>query len=374
MASEYNRLVREFRNSEIARRIAKRLATRVEYPVQFMEVCGTHTVSIFKHGLRQLLPQNVTMLSGPGCPVCVTTNADIDKAVALTRRPDVILTTFGDMLKVPGSQSSLQQAKAEGGDVRMVYSTLDALRIAQNNPTRSIVFFAVGFETTAPTIAASILEAERLNLTNYYIISVHKLIPPAMKLLLDSGEVRIDGFLCPGHVSTIIGSEPYDFLVRDYGIPCVVAGFEPLDILQSVDMLLQRVATKTASVEIEYSRGVRPEGNKAALDILYRVFEVADADWRGLGTLPASGLKLRANYRRFDAEKVFDIEAGPTREHAGCKCGDVLRGAITPAQCPLFGRVCTPDHPVGPCMVSSEGTCSTWHQYGGLRPDGLLDK
>lgn len=371
MANEYAKYVLDFRNSEMARKIADRLATRTQRQVQFMEVCGTHTVSIFKHGIRGLLPRNVTMLSGPGCPVCVTTNSDIDKAIALTRRPDVILATFGDMLKVPGSHSSLQQAKAEGGNVRMVYSTLDALRIAQNNRDKAVVFFAIGFETTAPTIAASIVEAERLSLDNYFIVSVHKLIPPAMKALLDSGEVRIDGFLCPGHVSAVIGSQPYEFIAKEYGIPCVVSGFEPLDVLQSIDMLLQQVAVGKADVQLEYSRGVRPEGNKVALDLLYRVFEVADADWRGLGTLPGSGLKLRPEYRRFDAEAVFEIDAGPTREHPGCKCGEVLRGAITPAQCPLFTRVCTPEHPIGPCMVSSEGTCSTWYQYGGLRPDAM---
>lgn len=371
MANEYAKYVLDFRNSEMARKIADRLATRTQRQVQFMEVCGTHTVSIFKHGIRGLLPRNVTMLSGPGCPVCVTTNSDIDKAIALTRRPDVILATFGDMLKVPGSHSSLQQAKAEGGNVRMVYSTLDALRIAQNNRDKAVVFFAIGFETTAPTIAASIVEAERLSLDNYFIVSVHKLIPPAMKALLDSGEVRIDGFLCPGHVSAVIGSQPYEFIAKEYGIPCVVSGFEPLDVLQSVDMLLQQVAVGKADVQLEYSRGVRPEGNKVALDLLYRVFEVADADWRGLGTLPGSGLKLRPEYRRFDAEAVFRIDAGPTREHPSCKCGEVLRGAITPAQCPLFTRVCTPEHPIGPCMVSSEGTCSTWYQYGGLRPDAM---
>ena len=369
MTSDYDRFVKHFRDGDKAARIASKLGTRTDRPVQLMEVCGTHTVAIFKHGIKAVLPANVALLSGPGCPVCVTTNADIDKAIALAKQPNVILTTFGDMLKVPGSSSSLQRAKAEGGNIRMVYSTLDALRLAQSNPHKAVVFFAVGFETTAPTIAASILEAERLRLDNYFIVSVHKLIPPAMKALLDSDEVRIDGFLCPGHVSAVIGTEPYEFIAKDYGIPCVVSGFEPLDVLQSIDMLLRQISDGKASVENEYSRSVRPEGNRVALDLLHRVFEVADADWRGLGRLPASGLRLRPEYRRFDAESVFEIDPGPTREHPGCRCGEVLRGALAPAQCPLFSRVCSPEHPVGPCMVSSEGTCSTWYQYGGLRPD-----
>lgn len=366
MPHEYDRYVRDFRNAEIAHKIAARLAARgTERPVRLMEVCGTHTVAIWKHGIRQVLPDGITLLSGPGCPVCVTTNADIDKAIALAKRPDVILTTFGDMLKVPGSYSSLQRARAEGANVRVVYSTLDALRVAQSNPSRSVVFFAVGFETTAPTIAASVVEAERQGLDNFYIISVHKLIPPAMKALLDSGETRIDGFICPGHVSSIIGAQAYEFITTEYGIPCVVSGFEPLDILQSIDMLLGQVADGSARVQIEYSRAVRPEGNKIALELLYRVFEIADAEWRGLGSLPGSGLRLRPEYQRYDAERRFDVDPGPMRDHPGCRCGEVLRGVMTPDECRLFGRVCTPEQPVGPCMVSSEGTCSTWYQFGG---------
>lgn len=366
MSNDHHRYVADFRNAEVARKIADRLAARkLERTVRLMEVCGTHTVAIWKHGIRQLLPEGITLLSGPGCPVCVTTNADVDLAIALARRPDVTLATFGDMLKVPGSYSSLQQAKAEGAGIRIVYSPLDALRIAQDNPSTSVVFFAVGFETTAPTIAASVLEAERQELDNFYIISVHKLIPPAMKALLDSGEVRIDGFICPGHVSSIIGARAYEFIANDYGIPCVISGFEPLDVLQSIDMLVAQINERRASVEIEYSRAVRREGNKVALELLHRVFEIADADWRGMGILSRSGLKLRPEYSRYDAEQVFDIDSGPTRDHTGCSCGDVLRGAMTPSDCRLFAKTCTPEHPVGPCMVSSEGTCSSWYQYGG---------
>ncbi|HEX2988826.1 MAG TPA: hydrogenase formation protein HypD [Chloroflexota bacterium] len=356
----------EFRDSEMAARLVERIRRRPPIPVNFMEVCGTHTVSIFRHGIRQLLPENVNLISGPGCPVCVTANGDIDWAIAAAKHPDTILTTFGDMLKVPGSYSSLQQVRAEGGDVRVVYSTLDALQIARSNPSKKVVFFGIGFETTAPTIACSVLEAEEAEINNYFVFSVHKVMPPPMKALVDSGEVRIDGFLCPGHVSTIIGSEPYRFLAEDYGVPCVIAGFEPLDVLQSIDMLLAQRVEGRAEVEIQYSRVVRPKGNPAALEALYRVFQPTDAEWRGLGTIPDSGLKVREEYARFDARRALQIDPGPTREHRACRCGEVLRGIIKPPECPLYGRACTPETPVGPCMVSSEGTCSTWFQFAGV--------
>ena len=357
----------EFRNSEVARALVESLRRRTARPVSLMEVCGTHTVSIFKHGLRGLLPENVTMLSGPGCPVCVTPNAEIDKAIALARMPQVILTTFGDMMKVPGSYASLNQAKAEGADVRVVYSALDALKIARNNLERSVVFFGVGFETTAPTTAASILEAQRMGLGNFFFLSVHKVVPPAMKALLDSGEVRIDGFLCPGHVSTIIGSAPYEFIAQQYGIPCVIGGFEPLDILQALDMLLAQIVAGEARVEVQYRRAVHREGNPVALKHMNSVFEAADAVWRGLGTIPGSGLRLRPQFKAIDAGSAFKVTTRPPKEAKGCRCGDVLRGAIRPADCSLFGRACIPEHPIGPCMVSSEGTCSAWYLYGGER-------
>jgi hydrogenase expression/formation protein HypD len=245
-----------------------------------MEVCGTHTVAIFKHGLRQFLPEQIKLLSGPGCPVCVTPNADIDKAIALAQKTGVILTTFGDMMKVPGSYSSLHQVKAAGADIRVVYSVLDALRIAEDNRHKSVVFFGVGFETTAPTTAGAIHEAERLGIANFFLLSVHKLVPPALRALLDSDEVHIDGLICPGHVSTIIGSQPYEFIPQEYGIPCVIAGFEPLDILQAIDMLLNQIAAKKSRVEIQYRRAVHKEGNPTALEYLDKVFEVTDACWR----------------------------------------------------------------------------------------------
>jgi len=330
-----------------------------------MEFCGGHTVTILRYGIRQVLPPAIEMVSGPGCPVCVTANADLDKAIALAQMPDVIITTFGDMLKVPGSHSSLQRIKADGADVRTVYSTIDALKIAEDNPTKRVVFLGIGFETTAPTIAASILQAEESGIENYYVLSIHKLCPPVIRAILDSGEVKLDGLICPGHVSTIIGSHPWEFIARDYGIPCAVSGFEPLDILQCIDMLVSQVENGEAKVEIAYRRGVRPEGNQVALRLMKQVLEPCPAQWRGMGEVLASGLRLRKEFQRFDAEFAFEINPGATHEPKGCICGEVLRGVKTPLDCPLFGRACTPESPVGPCMVSAEGSCSAHYLYGG---------
>ena len=330
-----------------------------------MEFCGGHTVTIFRYGIRQVLPSTIDMVSGPGCPICVTANADLDKAIALSQIQGVIIATFGDMLKVPGSYSSLQEVKANGTDVRMVYSTMDALKIAEKDSNKSVVFLGIGFETTAPTIAASILQAEEKEIRNYYVLSLHKLCPPVIQAILDSGEVKLDGLICPGHVSAIIGSHPWEFIARDYGIPCVISGFEPLDILQCVDMLVAQIENGESKVEIAYRRGVRPEGNQQALKLMEQVFEPCPAQWRGIGEVPNSGLKLRKEYQRFDAELAFDIDPGPTYEPKGCICGDILRGVKTPADCRLFGKACTPQYPVGPCMVSSEGSCSAYYLYGG---------
>ncbi len=329
-----------------------------------MEFCGGHTVTIMKHGIRQLLPPTIEMLSGPGCPVCVTDNADLDKAVALAHVPGVILTTFGDMLKVPGSRSSLQEARADGADVRIVYSTLDALQIARDNPARPVVFLGIGFETTAPTVAASVLQADQEGLHNYHVLSLHKLCPPVIKALLDSGEVRLNGLICPGHVSAVIGSKAWEFISREYGIPCVVSGFEPLDVLQCVYMLVSQVEKSECKVEIAYRRGVRPEGNQRALELMDRVFEPCPARWRGMGQVAATGLRFRKTYQRFDAESAFDFDPGPTLEPKGCICGEILRAVKTPRDCQLFGKVCTPASPVGPCMVSSEGSCAAYYLYG----------
>jgi hydrogenase expression/formation protein HypD len=359
------KFISEFRRSELAEGLISHIRHSSKTPARFMEFCGGHTVTIFRYGIRQVLPQTIDMVSGPGCPICVTANADLDKAIALSQIPGVIIATFGDMLKVPGSRSSLQEAKADGAQVQTVYSTMDALKLAEDNPDKSVVFLGIGFETTAPTIAASILQAEEKGIGNYYILSLHKLCPPVIRALIDSGEVKISGLICPGHVSAIIGSHPWEFIARDYGIPCVVSGFEPVDILQCVDMLVEQVENGQSRVEIAYKRGVQPGGNQQALRLMERVFEPCPARWRGMGEVADSGLKLRQEYQRFDAELAFDIEPGPTVEHAGCICGDILRGVRTPADCSLFGKACTPESPVGPCMVSAEGSCSAYYLYGG---------
>ena len=358
------KFVDEYRDPELAKRLIERIHRHSTRPIRLMEFCGGHTVSIFKHGIRQLLPETIEMLSGPGCPVCVTANTDLDKAIALARLPDVIIASFGDMVRVPGSQSSLQQAKAEGSDIRVVYSAQDALHIARDNPDKSVIFIGIGFETTAPTVAATILQAEQERINNYYVLSLHKLCPPIMKALLDLGEVRLNGIVCPGHVSAVIGSYPYRFIPENYNIACVVSGFEPLDILLCVDMLVNQIETGQHYVEIAYRRGVKPEGNQQALKLMGTVFEVGEADWRGIGFVPSSGLKPRESYQRFDAEAIFDIDPGPTREAKECVCGSILRGVSTPLDCKLFRQSCTPEHPVGPCMVSSEGSCATYYHYG----------
>lgn len=330
-----------------------------------MEFCGGHTVTIFRYGIRQALPKTLEMVSGPGCPVCVTANADLDKAIALAKIPEVIITTFGDMLKVPGSRSSLEEAKASGADVRTVYSTIDALKIAKENPDRPVIFLGIGFETTAPTVAASIIKARESGLENYHVLSMHKLCPPAIQVILNSDETILDGLICPGHVSAIIGAHPWELVAHDYHTPCVISGFEPLDILQAVNMLVAQVEKKEAGVDIAYRRGVRPEGNPNALKIMEEVFEPGPARWRGLGEIPDSGLKLRSNYKRFDAEFVFNIAMEPSQDPEGCLCGEVLRGVSIPPDCSLFANTCVPECPVGPCMVSSEGSCAAYYLYGG---------
>ena len=359
------RFISEFRRSELAEGLISQIHHKSKTPARLMEFCGGHTVTIFRYGIRQVLPSTINMVSGPGCPVCVTANADLDKAIGLSQIPDVIIATFGDMLKVPGSRSSLQEIKAGGADVRVVYSTMDALEIAEENPTRSVVFLGIGFETTAPTVATSILKAEERRIRNYYVLSLHKLCPPVIRAILDSGEVKLDGLVCPGHVSAVIGSYPWEFIARDYGIPCVVSGFEPLDILHCVNMLVSQIESRQSKVEIAYRRGVRPEGNQEAMRLMERVFEPCSADWRGIGEIPNSGLRLRKEYQQFDAELTFDIEPGPIYEPSGCICGEILRGVKFPIDCRLFGKACTPEYPVGPSMVSSEGSCSAYYLYGG---------
>lgn len=354
----------EFRDPALVQRLLDDIAARSTRSVNLMEFCGGHTHAAFKFGIRQLLPPTVKLLSGPGCPVCVTANADLDRAIAIARLPEVITTTFGDMLKVPGSRSSLQGARADGADVRIVYSTLDAVQIARQNPDLGIVFLGVGFETTAPTVAAAVLQAEALGLANFYVLSMHKLTPPATQAILRTGEVRLSGIIGPGHVTTIIGSDAWQFLPRDHGIPVAVAGFEPLDIMRGVRSLVEQAESGQPTVTNTYSRSVRPEGNRTAIDVMYRVLEVSDAEWRGFGLVPDSGLSLRQEFARFDAARAFPVAPGPAREHEGCRCGEVLRGVVAPPECPLFRRACTPQNPIGPCMVSAEGACAAYFRYG----------
>ena len=353
----------EFRDPALARALLGRIQARSRRPVRLMEFCGGHTHAILRYGLRSLLPATVELSSGPGCPVCVTSNADLDRAIALARVPGLILTTFGDMVRVPGSRQSLQDARADGGDVRMVYSSLDALRIARDNPTRPVVFLGVGFETTAPTVAATILQAVAEGMGNFSVLSLHKLTPPATRAILSAGDVALDGIIGPGHVTAIIGADAWEFLPSEYQVPVAVAGFEPLDILRSVADLVDMIEDQNPAVANSYSRTVTRQGNPSALAVMDRVFEVDAADWRGLGIVPASGLRIRDELSHLDAGRLFQPDPGPVREHRGCRCGEVLRGTLLPPQCPLYGTACTPARPVGPCMVSSEGACAAYHQF-----------
>jgi hydrogenase expression/formation protein HypD len=329
-----------------------------------MEVCGTHTVSIFRSGIRTLLPETISLLSGPGCPVCVTAQKEIDAFISLARMPETIVATFGDLIRVPGSGSSLQREKADGADVRIVYSTFDAVELARENPDKRVVFLGVGFETTAPTVAAAILVAHQQKLDNFCVASAHKTVPPALEALA-AGEISIDGFILPGHVSVIIGLDAYRPFYESHRLPCVVAGFEPVELLQSIAMLVDQVESGRPALENAYPRVVSLAGNPKAMAVMNDVFSVNDAEWRGLGTIPTSGLAIREKYARFDAFKVFDIHLKPVPEPRGCACGEILTGVKTPPQCPLYKTVCHPMAPVGPCMVSSEGTCAAYYRYHG---------
>jgi len=354
--------VDEYRNKEIAQKILRQIKSISKKKINLMEVCGTHTVAIFRNGIRKILPSNINLISGPGCPVCVTPISYIDEIIALSRGENFIITTFGDMMRVPGSTSTLEKEKTDGADIRIVYSTLDTLKIAQDNSSKEVVFMGVGFETTSPTIASAVLKAQKEKIENFSVLSVAKIIPPAMKALLGGEELNIDGFICPGHVSAIIGSKPYNFITAQHKVPCVICGFEPLDILQSIYMLVKQIEDGRAEVEIQYERVVKPEGNKIALDKINEVFKVVDSDWRGIGNIPLSGLEIKDKYRQFNARK-FVVETEETKEPKGCRCGEVLRGVITPPECPLFGEICTPENPQGACMVSTEGTCAAYYKY-----------
>jgi len=354
----------EFRNKEASLWFAGEVEKiSKNKDITLMEVCGTHTMAIYRYGIKKMLPANIRLLSGPGCPVCVTSDNYIDKAIELSSKEDVIITTFGDMMRVPGTESSLDRQKANGSDIQVVYSIIDALKIAEKNADKKVIFLGVGFETTVPTVASAILQAKKMNLKNFFVISANKLIPPAMEVLVKGEKVNIDGFICPAHVSTIIGAVPYRFLSEKYHIPCVIAGFEPTDILQAVYLIVKQIAENRSEVEIQYTRAVKNEGNKKALSIIDSVFEDCDTEWRGIGVIEKSGLKIKDEFKDFDAEYLFTFTYKPVKKNLGCICGNILQGINTPDECKLFRKVCTPESPVGPCMVSSEGTCAAYYKY-----------
>ena len=357
----------EYRDPELAKlqlQAIRQTIADFDRTVTFMEVCGTHTMAIYQHGIRTLLPEQVRLISGPGCPVCVTPVGFVDQAVALARRPNTMIATFGDMVRVPGSSSSLLHEQAKGATIKIVYSPLDAVTLAEKNPDVDVVFLGVGFETTTPTVAGAILTAAQKNIDNFYVLCSHKTMPGPMAALAGDPELQVDGYLCPAHVSAVIGANAYQPLVDNYRVPCVVTGFEPLDVLQGVLMLARQVVAGVARVETQYRRVVKPEGNPKALAILRQVFEPCDARWRGIGDIPDSGLQLRSDYHRFDAARQLPVEVEAAVEHQGCLCGEILKGKVRPNDCPLFRTTCTPEDPVGACMVSSEGTCAAEYKYG----------
>ncbi len=357
-----------FRDPEPAGRLVAMIRETATEPVRIMEVCGTHTMAIFRHGIRSLLPDTVRLISGPGCPVCVTGAGDIDAFTELAGRPDVILATFGDLLRVPGSTgATLARARAGGGRVEIVYSPAEALNLAEANPDATVVFPAIGFETTIPVIAAVVLEARHKQITNFVLLVSHKVVPPALEQLLSDPDLALDGLLCPGHVSAIIGSDAYAPFAEKFNTPCVIAGFEPLDILSGIYAIVRQVGAGRAEVENTYGRVVGRKGNTRAQQLTRQVFAPCDAPWRGLGMIPGSGLVLRDEFRDFDARYRFGLKDKAGTEPRGCRCGEILAGKVTPPECPLFNNRCTPTSPVGPCMVSSEGTCAAYSRYG--QPD-----
>lgn len=352
----------EYRDKKLVLELIKQIKKASTKKITLMEVCGGHTMSIQKFGIPSLLPENIKLVSGPGCPVCVSSRKYIDQSVAYARLSDVIITTYGDLIRIPGSTSSLDVEKAKGADVRIVYSVLDALKIAESNPDKKIVFLGIGFETTAPSSAVGVLNAHKAGIKNFFLYSSHKIMPPAMSALIDEG-VKIDGYIAPGHVSTITGSGIYKDIADIYKLGCVISGFEPVDLLRSILMLVKQFENNDPKVEIEYSRVVKPEGNIKAQQMLDEVFELQDEWWRGLGVLPLSGLKIRKKYREYDAVEMIPVEVETTKEDRGCICGEILKGIKNPKDCKLFATVCNPSDPVGACMVSNEGACNAYYRF-----------
>ena len=352
----------EFRNKELVTKLADLILRSVTRNYTFMEVCGGHTAAINRFGIPFLLPDNVRLISGPGCPVCVTGTDFIDKAIAYSKMEDVIIATFGDMLKIPGSSSSLEKEKASGADVRIVLSGLDSLEIARINPEKRIIFLGIGFETTAPGTAVTIKQAEKESVSNFFLLSAHKLMPPAMESIIKEG-VSLDGFICPGHVAAITGSSIFNFIPEKFNLACVVTGFEPADILQSILMLIKMVNQNAPNVEIQYNRAVTIKGNSIAQRHLYEVFEACDTSWRGFGIIPLSGLILRKDFERFNIENIMPVKINHQGDNEFCICGKILRGLETPEDCTLFAKICFPENPLGACMVSSEGACNAWYKY-----------
>ncbi|MFW5657449.1 MAG: hydrogenase formation protein HypD [Bacteroidota bacterium] len=356
------RYIDEYRNKDMVKLLLGKIRSLSKTNVRFMEVCGGHTMAIQKFGIPSLLPDNIELVSGPGCPVCVTAIDFIDKAVALAERKDVIICTFGDLIRVPGSTRTLNEMKANGSDVRIVLSPLEPLKIAKSHPEKKVVFLGIGFETTSPGTALAVKQAWHDNLMNYYVLSAHKIMPPAMRALVTEG-INIQGFLAPGHVSSITGTGIYRFIAKEFGIPVSVSGFEPVDILQAVCSLVSMVEMNQPEVKNDYNRAVRQEGNKKAQQVLDEVFTFKDDWWRGLGVIPASGFELKEEYQQFDAERALNIQPEPSQEPKGCICGDVLKGLKKPQECKLFARICQPETPVGACMVSNEGACQAAYRY-----------
>ncbi|HEY1908277.1 MAG TPA: hydrogenase formation protein HypD [Myxococcaceae bacterium] len=356
--------VDEYRDAEVARALARRIAETATRPWVLMEVCGGQTHSIVRYGIDRMLPETVELVHGPGCPVCVTSLEMIDRAHAIARRPDVIFTSFGDMLRVPGSRGDLLRLRSQGADVRVVYSPLDAVTIARENPSKRVVFFGIGFETTAPANAMAVFQAKKQGVKNFSMLVSHVLVPPSIAAILQTQGNRVQGFLGPGHVCAVMGYREYEALSDTFRVPIVVTGFEPVDLLEGVWMAVKQLEENRAEVENQYRRCVTREGNRPARELIYEVFEVSDRKWRGVGSIPKSGYRLRYEYREHDAEKLFEVEEIETSESPACISGLILRGLKKPADCPAFGKACTPQTPLGATMVSAEGACAAYYQYG----------